>query len=30
MTALPSALYRLLKARGRGKEDPAALISLLG
>ena len=30
MTALASALYRLLKARGRGKEDPAALISLLG
>jgi 3-hydroxyisobutyrate dehydrogenase len=30
MASLASALFRLLKARGRGKEDPAALITLLG
>ncbi|MGO8915315.1 MAG: NAD(P)-dependent oxidoreductase [Stellaceae bacterium] len=30
MTALASALFRLLQAQGRGKEDPAALLSLLG
>lgn len=30
MTSLASALFRLLQARGRGKEDPAALLSLLG
>jgi 3-hydroxyisobutyrate dehydrogenase-like beta-hydroxyacid dehydrogenase len=30
MTALAAALFRLLKARGHGKDDPAALLSLLG
>ncbi|HZB91756.1 MAG TPA: NAD(P)-dependent oxidoreductase [Stellaceae bacterium] len=30
MTSLASALFRLLKAQGRGDEDPAALITLLG
>ena len=30
MTSLASALFRLLQAQGRGKEDPAALLSLLG
>lgn len=29
MASLASAIYRLLKARGRGKDDAAALISLL-
>lgn len=30
MTSLASAIFRLLKARGHGKDDPAALLSLLG
>lgn len=30
MTPLASAIFRLLKARGHGKDDPAALLSLLG
>jgi len=29
MASLASAIFRLLKARGRGKDDAAALISLL-
>jgi 3-hydroxyisobutyrate dehydrogenase-like beta-hydroxyacid dehydrogenase len=30
MTPLAGTISRLLKARGRGKDDPATLISLLG
>jgi 3-hydroxyisobutyrate dehydrogenase-like beta-hydroxyacid dehydrogenase len=30
MTSLASAIFRLLKAHGHGKEDPAALLGLLG